>query len=33
MSYRGIIDFKETKIPCYEIFNNKVDFNRNDVLW
>lgn len=28
MFYHGIIDLKETKIPCYEIFNNKVDFNQ-----
>lgn len=27
MSYHGIIDFKESKMPCYEIFNNKPNFD------
>lgn len=28
MSYHGMIDFKEGKIPCYEIFNNKIDLTQ-----
>jgi len=27
MSYHGMIDFKGSTLPCYEIFNNKINFN------
>lgn len=27
MTYHGMIDFKGSKLPCYEIFNNKTDLN------
>ena len=27
MTYYGMIDYKETKLPCYEIFNNQIDVN------
>lgn len=27
MSYHGMIDFKGSILPCYEIFNNKINFN------
>ncbi len=27
MSYHGMIDFKGRTLPCYEIFNEKIDFN------
>lgn len=26
MSYHGMINFKETLLPCYEIYNNKINF-------
>lgn len=27
MSYHGMIDFKESTMPCYEIFNNKINLH------
>lgn len=27
MFYRGMIDFKGSVLPCYEIYNNKINFN------
>jgi ribosomal-protein-alanine N-acetyltransferase len=32
MSYHGMIDYKDTKLPCYEILNNKVDFNQIELV-
>lgn len=32
MSYHGIIDYKDTKLPCYEIFNNSINFNKIELI-
>lgn len=32
MSYQGMIDYRESKIPCYEIYNNDIDYKKIKLL-
>ena len=32
MSYHGMIDYKNNQMPCYEIFNRKINFNKINII-